>query len=78
MPGTLHPHTPDTLTRVSTLFTAAYPVPIRLWAMLDGIITTRLCTDSAKVPTWALLQELAEGTVPKSACPSADHCDSAG
>lgn len=63
MPGTLHLITPDTLARVRPVFTAPYPVPARLWAMLDGAIPARLYVDSSEVATWALLQELAEGTV---------------
>lgn len=31
--------------------------------MLDGIIASRLFVDDSEVPTWALLQELAEGNV---------------
>ena len=63
MPGTLSPPTPDALARVRPLFTGTYPVPIRLWALLDGVIAARLYVDRAGGPTWALLQELAEGTV---------------
>lgn len=45
MPGTLHPHSPDALRRVSKLFTGAYPVPVRLWAMLGGVIALRLAVN---------------------------------
>lgn len=63
MAGTLSPYSPDALARFSTLFAGPYPVPIRLWAMLDGVIVARLDVDCVEAATWALLQELAEGTV---------------
>lgn len=51
------------LRRVRPLFAGDYPVPIRLWAMLDGVVAGRLLVDSAEEPAYALLQEQAEGTV---------------
>jgi RimJ/RimL family protein N-acetyltransferase len=63
MPGTLHPYSPEAMARVSLIFAGTYPDPVRLWAMLDGIISARLLADNAEAPTWVLLQELAEGTV---------------
>ncbi len=65
MPGTLHPPSPEALARVRPFFNGTFPVPVRLWAMLDGIVTARLYVDDVETPTWALLQELAalQGTI---------------
>ena len=45
--------------------------------MLDGIIGLRLSTDDSAHPTWALLQELAEGTVYIGGTPTTDHLSAA-
>jgi GNAT superfamily N-acetyltransferase len=44
------------------LYAGDRPIPIRLWAILDGIIQGRILVDEPAKPTWALVQELAEGT----------------
>ena len=77
MPETLHPPSADALARVRPLFTGTYPVPVRLWAMLDGVVSPRLVVDDAEAPTWALLQELAEGTVYIGGGPGPERLSSA-
>lgn len=49
--------------RLAGLFDVEPPVPIRLWAMLDGIIESRILVDDPRAPACCLIQELAEGTV---------------
>ncbi|HEY1011890.1 MAG TPA: GNAT family N-acetyltransferase, partial [Herpetosiphonaceae bacterium] len=48
--------------RFAPLFAQDPPVALRLWAMLDGAIPGRLATDSIAAPSYALLQERADGT----------------
>jgi RimJ/RimL family protein N-acetyltransferase len=60
--GTLIPFSPAAAVRLSPLFTGDYPVPIRLWAILEGTCEGRILVDNPDAPAWALIQELAEGT----------------
>ena len=48
--------------RLEALFAGDRPIPIRLWAILDGTIQGRILVDEPSSPTLALVQELAEGT----------------
>lgn len=48
--------------RLRPLFDPDRPIPVRLWAMLDGVIQGRIVVDQPAMPTFALVQELAEGT----------------
>lgn len=54
--------TPDLARRLAPLFDGDRPIPIRLWAVLDGLIPGRVVADDPAQPAWALVQELAEGT----------------
>ena len=58
----LVPLTTEIAPQLETLFAGDRPIPIRLWAILDGIIQGRILVDEPARPTWALVQELAEGT----------------
>lgn len=49
-------------TQINSFFANDRPVPIRVWAMLDGTIEGRCVVDDPAQPTCALLQEVAEGT----------------
>jgi GNAT superfamily N-acetyltransferase len=48
--------------QLEALFAGDRPIPIRLWAILDGTIQSRILVDEPSRPTLALVQELAEGT----------------
>jgi RimJ/RimL family protein N-acetyltransferase len=48
--------------QLETLFAGDRPIPIRLWAILDGTIESRILVDQPTKPTLALVQELAQGT----------------
>jgi GNAT superfamily N-acetyltransferase len=52
----------DASAGLSPLFTGDYPVPIRLWSILEGTCEGRIIVDNPTAPAWALIQELAEGT----------------
>ncbi len=56
------PCSDDSVSQLATLFTDDRPIPIRLWAILDGTIQGRILVDEPNGPTVALVQELAEGT----------------
>ena len=43
-------------------FVPAPPVPVRLWAILDGLMPGRILVDNPQHPTCAMIQEYAEGT----------------
>ena len=43
------------------LFLGDRPIPTRLWAILDGITQGRILVDELTHPTFALVQDLAEG-----------------
>jgi hypothetical protein len=58
----LVPITAELGTQLETLFAGDRPIPIRLWAILDGIIEGRILVDVPSRPALALVQELAEGT----------------
>jgi RimJ/RimL family protein N-acetyltransferase len=58
----LVPFPADGAPHLASLFMADQPIPIRLWAILDGIIGSRILVDEPSAPTIALVQELAEGT----------------
>jgi hypothetical protein len=58
----LVPWTTEIARQMETLFAGDRPIPIRLWAILDGIIPGRIVVDESTQPTFAVLQELAEGT----------------
>jgi GNAT superfamily N-acetyltransferase len=47
---------------LAPLFADDRPIPIRLWAILDGSIQGRILVDAPDAWTCALIQELAEGT----------------
>jgi RimJ/RimL family protein N-acetyltransferase len=48
--------------QLEALFVGDRPIPIRMWAILDGSIQGRILVDEPSKPTLALIQELAEGT----------------
>ena len=54
-------YSPAIAARIAGLFSANPPVPTRLWAILDGTIRGRLLVDEPRNPTFALIQDLAEG-----------------
>lgn len=56
------PFSPDLALELAPLFAVDRPIPVRLWAILDGTIRGRILVDSRDAPTLALIQELAEGT----------------
>jgi RimJ/RimL family protein N-acetyltransferase len=56
------PWTTEIAPRLKALFIGQPPVPIRLWAILDGTIQGRILVDQPEQPTLALVQELAEAT----------------
>lgn len=56
------PFLPDLAARLKPLFSTNCPIPVRLWAVLDGTIQGRLLVDNADAPTFAVVQEVAEGT----------------
>lgn len=51
----------DRVRQLAPLFSADRPIPIRLWAILDGTIQGRMVVDEPNAPSLALVQELAEG-----------------
>ena len=58
----LVPMTAELAPQLEALFAGDRPIPIRLWAILDGSIEGRILVDQPAAPTLALVQELAEGT----------------
>lgn len=56
------PFTLELAARLKPLFSADRPIPVRLWAVLDGTIQGRLLVDNVAAPTFAVVQEVAEGT----------------
>jgi hypothetical protein len=58
----LIPFSADIVSQLARLFTDDRPIPIRLWAILDGVIQGRIVVVESGAPTVALIQELAEGT----------------
>lgn len=56
------PFTVETASQLEALFAGNRPIPIRLWAILDGIIQGRILVNTPTKPALALVQELAEGT----------------
>lgn len=54
-----------------SLFDKNGPIPIRLWAMLDGTIEGRILVNRPDTPTVVLIQELAEGTTYIGGVPTA-------
>lgn len=56
------PLSPELAPRVAPLFSPDRPIPVRLWAVLDGAIQGRLLVDDPRAPACAVVQELAEGT----------------
>lgn len=58
----LVPFPADEAPHLTSLFKSDRPIPIRLWAILDGTIGGRMLVDEPSAPTVALVQELAEGT----------------
>jgi hypothetical protein len=55
------PYTAELAPRLEGLFPGHQPIPTRLWAMLDGTIRARILVDEPSHPTFALVQDLAEG-----------------
>jgi hypothetical protein len=55
-------YTTETALRIKGLFQGNCPVPTRLWAILDGTIQGRILVDEPSHPTFALVQDLTEGT----------------
>ena len=47
---------------IAPMFAPDCPIPIRLWAVLDGTIGGRIVVDSTEQPTCALVQEMTEYT----------------
>jgi RimJ/RimL family protein N-acetyltransferase len=58
----LVPLTAELAPQLDALFAGDRPIPIRLWAILDGTIQGRILVDEPARPALALVQELAEGT----------------
>ena len=56
------PWSADLRSRLMPLFDAPPPVPVRLWAIMDGAAPGRILVDDPQRPSCALIQELAEGT----------------
>lgn len=56
------PWTSDLAQMLAPMFTGDRPIPIRLWAALDGVSVGRIVVDQLTHPTLALVQEMAEGT----------------
>jgi GNAT superfamily N-acetyltransferase len=56
------PYTAEIASQLETLFTGNRPIPTRLWAILDGITQGRILVDEPAHPTFALIQDLTEGT----------------
>ena len=54
--------TADIAPRLERLFAGNPPIPTRLWAILDGTMQGRILLDEPTHPTFALVQDLAEGT----------------
>src|SRR5919199_3310022 len=61
-PMQIVPWTSDLARMLAPMFTGDRPIPIRLWAVLDGSIVGRIVVDQLPHPTLALVQEMAEGT----------------
>jgi GNAT superfamily N-acetyltransferase len=53
---------PSLAQQLEPLFDQDDPIPIRLWAVLDGTIQGRILVNHPDAPSVALVQELAEGT----------------
>lgn len=58
----LVPFSAEIAPQLERLFTGDRPIPIRLWAILDGVTQGRILVDVPTNPTFAIVQELAEGT----------------
>ncbi len=56
------PFTTEIALRIEELFPGNRPIPTRLWAILDGAIQGRILVDEPSHPTFALVQDLTEGT----------------
>lgn len=56
------PFTAEIAPRLEGLFPGDRPIPTRLWAILDGTIRGRIVVDEPTQPTFALIQDLTEGT----------------
>ncbi len=54
--------TADLARIIAPMFSSDRPIPIRLWAVLDGTIMGRIVVDHLTHPTLALVQEVTEGT----------------
>ena len=52
----------DVRAQLAPLFRASSPVPVRLWAILDGVMPGRILVDDPQRPSFAMIQESAEGT----------------
>ncbi|MEW5867867.1 MAG: GNAT family N-acetyltransferase [Chloroflexota bacterium] len=57
------PFTAEIAARLERLFSEKPPVSTRLWAILDGTIQGRILVDDPAQPTYAILQDLTEGTI---------------
>lgn len=58
----LIPFSAERAPHLAALLSDDRPIPVRLWAMLDGSIQSRVLVDQPRAPTIALVQEPAEGT----------------
>jgi RimJ/RimL family protein N-acetyltransferase len=56
------PLTAEIAPRLERLFSENRPIPTRLWAVLDSITQGRILVDNSDHPTFALVQDLSEGT----------------
>jgi RimJ/RimL family protein N-acetyltransferase len=70
-------YSPSIGSRLATLFKGDRPVPVRLWAILDGTIQGRIVVDDPNAPTLALVRELAEGTTYIGGAANAQKLDDA-
>jgi GNAT superfamily N-acetyltransferase len=64
------PYSEEIASRLSALFTDDRPIPIRMWAILDGITQGRILADDPQAPSFAVVQERAEGTAYIGGAPS--------
>ncbi len=55
------PLTEETASRLERLFPHDPPIPIRLWAILEGAIQGRILVDDPLLPTIAVVEDLTEG-----------------
>jgi len=57
------PLTPELASRLEGLFPDDPPIPVRLWAILDGFIQGRILVDDPTGPTCAFIVDVTENHI---------------